>query len=284
MLTYPVRPKPLNTFEDVLRKEIPVVVFQESFHEEFLETSTDATIRAIHQRILAQGEHMSHWFAFFYTLVILAELKKYVCRMLNNNLINRVLDENVVAICDINYTELEIAGWYTSLTGEEKACTRLIVQAYSYFVFIIGETDLHISQFGVYPSGFGYAMTSKAPYKRTLNKWVKRAMQFGLVDKWISDARLFLMEFRRVQKMNGVEVIRPLPVSHFYTNCITSISPKVSEYEVKFPTDQRAQSFTLNNLQGPFYLLIIGFGLGAVTLFIETHMRRKLSVRTTRRI
>ena len=70
---------------------------------------------------------------------------------------------------------------------------------------ITGQTDVHYSKEGVYPSWFGYAMREKAPFKEHIDKWylqyiqitrhkaafvthvlcrVKRFVQFGLDTKW----------------------------------------------------------------------------------------------------
>lgn len=84
------------------------------------------------------------------------------------------------------------------------------IQARQFKCKFLGETDLYVGREGAYPSAYGYPMTSKAPYKRTLDKWVKRGLQFGLFQKWISDAKRFASEFKRIQRQNGAEVIENL--------------------------------------------------------------------------
>ena len=41
----------------------------------------------------------------------------------------------------------------------------------AYQPYFTGETDLHFSKEGVYPSWYGYAVREKAPFKEHIDKW-----------------------------------------------------------------------------------------------------------------
>ena len=36
---------------------------------------------------------------------------------------------------------------------------------------LAGQTDIHFSKEGIYPSFWGYAMRKKAPFKEDIDKW-----------------------------------------------------------------------------------------------------------------
>ena len=42
-----------------------------------------------------------------------------------------------------------------------------------YNEYLIGQTDLHFSREGMYPSWYGYVMRQKAPFKEDIDKWYK---------------------------------------------------------------------------------------------------------------
>lgn len=48
----------------------------------------------------------------------------------------------------------------------------------------------------------------------------------------------------------------------------------MAEYEVKFSEVGGLQRFTMNHMQGPFYILAIGFALGICAVWIEKWAKR----------
>ena len=90
---------------------------------------------------------------------------------------------------------------------------------------ITGQTDIHFSKEGVYPSWFGYAMREKAPFKEHIDKWdefsndellsfacviqcytlsrVMRFSQFGLDNKWHEMAKIAYSDYKIAMRKSG---------------------------------------------------------------------------------
>lgn len=110
-----------------------------------------------------------------------------------------------------------------------------------------GQTDLHTGREGIYPSGFGYAVTKGAPYRHQLHLWVRRSLQFGLYSKWLEDAKRFIGEHKRSLRAAG---------------------RAVNEYKVE--EEVVLSALSLYTLQGPFMVLGIGIAVSLVSAAVET--------------
>ena len=132
-LTLPARAKPLDTFEDLIKREEMVVTYQKgSVIEEYSKHSE--VMKTLYQRGQEQGEIT------------------YKTPGPGLGLVDGVLmDERKVTFYDVDHFKYVIKAAFTDTKT--------------------GNTDLKLSKEGILRSSFGYPLAKKSPMKEEVDKW-----------------------------------------------------------------------------------------------------------------
>ncbi|XP_064113638.1 uncharacterized protein LOC135220338 [Macrobrachium nipponense] len=96
--------------------------------------------------------------------------------------------------------------------------------------------------------GYGWGFRKGAPFRDAIDKMKQRLIEAGLIDRWLNEVIKVQVEVSERKEFNG-----------------TLITRQANEKE------QRALS--LENLQGSFYLLIIGYWIAVLVLLLEITRR-----------
>ncbi|XP_053638170.2 glutamate receptor U1-like [Cherax quadricarinatus] len=133
------------------------------------------------------------------------------------------------------------------------------------YTSLSGETLLHLASEEFFPGGYGWAFPKGALYRRTFDNIMWRCVQAGLINKWLKDLYAVYLEENMEQQ--------------------TPEERKQLEAVAQAPRDDDGRVvLSLNHLQGPFLILLLGSALGVLFLLSECVIDRFLCTVTLNQV
>ncbi|XP_068223238.1 probable glutamate receptor [Palaemon carinicauda] len=115
-----------------------------------------------------------------------------------------------------------------------------------------GYTRVYLSRESFWPGDIGYAMQKGSPLKRGFDRILRRLIEGGFIEKWVTDLiQKHTLETQRMEKIKAGD-----------------------EEGADQENDDRILKLTLHHLQGVFFVYAAGMLLSSFALFLELVTRR----------
>ncbi|KAK4317324.1 hypothetical protein Pmani_011588 [Petrolisthes manimaculis] len=113
------------------------------------------------------------------------------------------------------------------------------------FPKIYAETRYHVAQEEFFPGGYTWGFPKGSPYRKIIDRMMERCVMSGLTKKWLRDTySLYQRE---------------------YTEERSTLEPE----EAVISSDNGLVVFGMVHFQGPFFIMFLGAGGGALLFFLE---------------